>query len=53
MWILNIFVFASSTENEALILYFKKNNFENLKILQSIINIFVFIKISKHRIPLF
>ena len=30
MWILNISDFASKTENGALILYFKKNNFENL-----------------------
>ena len=47
MWILNICVFASTSENEALILYFKKNNFEHLKKLQSIVNIFVFfIKIA-------
>ena len=47
IWILNICVFASASENGELILYFKKNNFENWKKLQSTANIFVFfIKIS-------
>ena len=42
MWILNICVFASTSENGALILYFRKYNFESFKKLQSIVNIFVF-----------
>ena len=47
MRILNICTFACTSENGALILYFKKYNFENLKKLQNIVNIFLFfIKIS-------
>ena len=43
----NTRVFSSISENGALILYFKQNHFENLKKLQSIVNIFVFfVKIS-------
>ena len=39
--------FASCSEDGALILYLKKNNFENFRKLQGIVNIFVFfIKIS-------
>ena len=46
MWILNICVFASASETEALIL-FHKTNFGNSRKLESIVNIFVlFIKIS-------
>ena len=46
MWILNICVFASASETEALIL-FHKTNFGNSKKLESIVNIFLFfIKIS-------
>ena len=44
MWILNTCVFASANENGALILYFKKNNFENLKKLEIIGNICLFYK---------
>ena len=47
MWILNICVFASTSEKGALILSLKKNSFENLKKFQSFVNIFVFfIKVS-------
>ena len=42
MQILNICVFASTSENGALILYVKKIYFENFKNLQSIVNIFIF-----------
>ena len=54
MWILNMCIFASLSENGALI--FKKSNFENLKKLQSTVNIFVFPYknvMLKQRIPLF
>ena len=42
MWILNICIFTSISENGALILYFKKNNFENLNKLQTVVNSFIF-----------
>ena len=54
MCILNICIFASASENGALIFIFHKTNFENSKKLEGIVNIFVFFYKnfgSKQRIP--
>ena len=36
MWILNTCTFASTSENRTLIWYFKKNNFENLTVIDKL-----------------
>ena len=59
MWILNICVFASTSEKWGTNFIFQKNNFENLKKLQSIVIFVFFIKVScqgkkslsKHLLP--